>query len=230
MEVTIIERFDLSIGGRTVALFSFASREEPPYSPLDGCLLLSADPEADLLVRGSGCYSDIPPFCEWQIALSFFFSFIRGLPDTSLDVRCGEHIVGLDIFNTGDGVYPLKLLKCKQLFSSTISLDGGIEREVVTVEAAHRWHILPLDGDGAFSPSIIPSVRLVGGMISDYEIAIDTSPGIHHGPVIPPLHEMLSVIWCCLVFWGGRKDYTVYYRGVPIRLSDGTAYIPCKKI
>ena len=230
MEVTIIERFDLSIGGRTVALFPRPCAEEPNYSPLDGCLVLSADTDADLLVRGSGCYSDLPLFGEWQIALSFFFSFIRGLPDTTLDLKCGEQILSLDIFNTGGGIYPLKLQKCKQIFSSLLLLDGGVEREVVTVVTSRYWHILPLDGAGHFSPSILSSVRLVDGQISDFQLGVDTSGAIHHGPDLPPLGEMLSVIWCYLVGKGGRKEYRVTYRGVPISLCDGVAYLPIKKI
>lgn len=230
MEVTIIERFDLSIGGRTVALFPHPGAEEPNCSSLDGCLMLSADTDADLLVRGSGCYSYLPIFGEWQIALSFFFSYVRGLPDTTLDIKCGGQILALDIFNTGGGVYPLKLQKCKQIFSSILPLDGGIEREVVTVVAAQRWHILPLDGTCPFLSSILSSVRLADGVISDYQIGVDTLGGIYHGPGLPPLAEMLSVVWCYLVGKGGRQEYTVSYRGVPIILSDGTAYLPIKKI
>ena len=228
--MTIIERFDLSIGGRTVALFSPTTDEEPGFEPLDGCLMLSADSDGDLSVRGRGCYREIPVFSEWQIALCFFFSFIRGFPNTSLDVKCGEKTVGLSIFNTGDGVYPLKLQKCKQIFSSMLALDGSIEREIVTVLASGRWHILPIGASNTFSHNLLSYTKLVEGELSDYQIVIDDRGNVYHGTYPPPFMEMLSVLWCYLVSKRGRADYTVIYRGTPIKLSDGIAYLPCKKI
>ena len=228
--MTIIERFDLSIGGRTVALFSPSSDQVSNFEPLDGAIMLSADSDGDLCIKGIGCYGQMPIPSEWQIALSFFFSFIRGFPNSSLDIRCGEKIVELEIFNTGDGVYPKKLQKCKQLFSSYTTLDGSVSREIVTVVAMSRWHILPLDGINPFSPTLFSSIKLVDGAISDYQIVIDEKGNVYHGAKLPPLCELLSIIWCYLVSKRGRGEFTVIYRGVHIRLSNGIAYLPCKKI
>jgi len=228
--VTVIDRFDISIGGRRASIFSPTDCESAPFAvPYDGALYISPSKKADILVRTEGIYSDASGRAEWLSALSFFFSRLRGLPDTELLIEHSGMITELQIFNTGDGLYKHKLPKCKLLCEECVSLDGGIELRVARLLCDGLWHAISLESFPPLGEETLGRIKLCGG-ISDYQLALDKSGGIHHGDRLPPLLPMLSVSALLLERCLGTSHFKLSYRGEEIIIDDNYCSLKVKTI
>ncbi len=230
-EVTVIDRFDFSIGGRRLSIFSTPDdKKNCSSAPYDGALYLYPSENADIGVRGEGVYMDNSGRGEWLNALSLFFSMVRGFPDTELTVEHKDKITELQIFNTGGSIYSHKLLKCKQLCEEFVVIDGDIRHPAVRIICNGIWHITSVKSFPPLGKYLLGKLKFLGGVTSDYQLAVDENGQIYHTDNIPPLLEMLSVSATFMLSNSNSRELLLEYRGEKISIKDGYCHLPCKII
>lgn len=123
--------------------------------PTDGC-----DFEAKLF---SSDRRELASPKETEIVLSRFF-YKRGIPGAALSVRINGEEVYLPnyrVSSCGKLVYPIK---CKQIFSKSVTISGGMQHLLYTESGSSRARIVEAPSEIDFSPELLRRLRVVDGL------------------------------------------------------------------